>query len=281
MRVGRSASARVADPCARSARAYPPNGTSRCGGRIDPSWSRLDASPRRRSPRRSEAHVRAPAWRRCCAARSSRSPNDDSAPTGISRRSTCSPPRRSGMNFQDLLLGIQSYWAGQGCVLQQPLDLEVGAGTMHPETRSSGCSGPEPWRVAFCQPSRRPVDGRFGENPMRLYKHYQFQVILKPAPHWEIQQLYLDSLARPSASTPGARHSLRGGQLGVADAGRRGRGLAGRDGRHGDLAVHLLPAGRRAGAVADLGRADLRHRAHLHVPERHPQRLRHPLERPS
>jgi glycyl-tRNA synthetase alpha chain len=96
------------------------------------------------------------------------------------------------MNFQDLLLGIQSYWAGQGCVLQQPLDLEVGAGTMHPETFFR-VLGPEPWRVAYCQPSRRPVDGRFGQNPMRLYKHYQYQVILKPAP-MEIQQLYLDSL---------------------------------------------------------------------------------------
>jgi glycyl-tRNA synthetase alpha chain len=96
------------------------------------------------------------------------------------------------VNFQQLLLGIQSYWADRGCILQQPLDLEVGAGTMHPDTFFR-VLGPEPWRVGYCQPSRRPVDGRFGENPMRLYKHYQFQVILKPAP-LEIQQLYLDSL---------------------------------------------------------------------------------------
>ena len=96
------------------------------------------------------------------------------------------------MNFQQLLLGIQGYWADRGCILQQPLDLEVGAGTMHPDTFFR-VLGPEPWRVGYCQPSRRPVDGRFGENPMRLYKHYQFQVILKPAP-LEIQQLYLDSL---------------------------------------------------------------------------------------
>jgi glycyl-tRNA synthetase alpha chain len=96
------------------------------------------------------------------------------------------------MNFQQLLLSIQHYWADQGCILQQPLDIEVGAGTMHPDTFFR-VLGPEPWRVAYCQPSRRPVDGRFGENPMRLYKHYQFQVILKPAPI-EIQQLYLDSL---------------------------------------------------------------------------------------
>ncbi len=97
------------------------------------------------------------------------------------------------MNFQQLLLAIQSYWAAHGCVLQQPLDLEIGAGTMHPDTFFR-VLGPEPWRVAYCQPSRRPADGRFGDNPMRLYKHYQFQVILKPAP-LDVQQLYLDSLA--------------------------------------------------------------------------------------
>ena len=96
------------------------------------------------------------------------------------------------MNFQELLLAIQRFWAAQGCVLQQPYDLEVGAGTMHPDTFFR-VLGPEPWKVAFCQPSRRPVDGRYGENPMRLYKHYQFQVILKPSP-LEIQELYLESL---------------------------------------------------------------------------------------
>jgi len=97
------------------------------------------------------------------------------------------------MNFQQLLLGIQGFWAERGCVLQQPLDLEVGAGTMHPDTFFR-VLGPEPWRVGYCQPSRRPVDGRFGENPMRLYKHYQYQVILKPAP-MEVQELYIESLA--------------------------------------------------------------------------------------
>ena len=96
------------------------------------------------------------------------------------------------MNFQDLLLGIQHYWAERGCVLQQPYDLEIGAGTMHPDTFFR-VLGPEPWGVAYCQPSRRPVDGRYGENPMRVYKHYQFQVILKPAP-LDIQELYLGSL---------------------------------------------------------------------------------------
>jgi len=96
------------------------------------------------------------------------------------------------MNFQSLLLGIQQFWAERGCVMQQPYDLEIGAGTMHPDTFFR-VLGPEPWRIAYCQPSRRPVDGRFGENPMRVYKHYQFQVILKPAPQ-DVQQQYLDSL---------------------------------------------------------------------------------------
>jgi glycyl-tRNA synthetase alpha chain len=96
------------------------------------------------------------------------------------------------LTFQDLIQGIQGYWAEQGCVLQQPYDIEVGAGTMHPDTFFR-VLGPEPWRVAYCQPSRRPVDGRYGENPMRVYKHYQFQVILKPAP-MDVQELYLGSL---------------------------------------------------------------------------------------
>jgi glycyl-tRNA synthetase alpha chain len=96
------------------------------------------------------------------------------------------------MTFQQLLLRIQDYWASKDCIIQQPYDYEVGAGTMHPDTFFRAL-GPEPWRVAYCQPSRRPVDGRYGQNPMRLYKHYQFQVILKPAP-LDIQELYLGSL---------------------------------------------------------------------------------------
>jgi glycyl-tRNA synthetase alpha chain len=94
--------------------------------------------------------------------------------------------------FQQLLLSIQQYWASRGCVIQQPYDLEVGAGTMHPDTFFR-VLGPEPWKVAYCQPSRRPVDGRFGQNPMRVYKHFQFQVILKPSP-LDVQEQYLDSL---------------------------------------------------------------------------------------
>ena len=100
--------------------------------------------------------------------------------------------RRPDMTFQDLILKLSEFWASRGCTLQQPLDVEVGAGTMHPETFLR-VLGPAHWNVAYVQPSRRPADGRFGENPNRLFKHHQFQVILKPAPD-EVQQLYLESL---------------------------------------------------------------------------------------
>src|SRR6266545_3931516 len=96
------------------------------------------------------------------------------------------------MTFQGLILKLSEFWASRGCALQQPLDVEVGAGTMHPETFLR-VLGPAHWSVAYVQPSRRPADGRFGENPTRLFKHHQFQVILKPAPD-EVQQLYLESL---------------------------------------------------------------------------------------
>lgn len=98
-----------------------------------------------------------------------------------------------GLTFQDLILKLSQFWIRQGCVLQQPYDVEVGAGTMHPETFLR-VLGPAPYRVAYAQPSRRPADGRYGENPNRLYKHLQFQVILKPTPV-DVQDLYLKSLA--------------------------------------------------------------------------------------
>lgn len=94
--------------------------------------------------------------------------------------------------FQDILFALQHFWANQGCVLLQPLDMEVGAGTFHPATFLRAI-GPEPWSCAFVQPSRRPCDGRYGENPNRVQHYYQFQVILKPSP-LDIQQRYLDSL---------------------------------------------------------------------------------------
>jgi len=96
-------------------------------------------------------------------------------------------------SFQDIILTLQGYWARQGCVVLQPYDLEVGAGTFHPATTLRAL-GPDPWRAAYVQPSRRPTDGRYGENPNRLQHYYQFQVILKPSPP-DFQQLYLDSLA--------------------------------------------------------------------------------------
>jgi glycyl-tRNA synthetase alpha chain len=95
-------------------------------------------------------------------------------------------------SFQGLILALQSYWADYGCVLMQPLDLEVGAGTFHPATFLRSI-GPESWNTAYVQPCRRPTDGRYGENPNRLQHYYQFQVILKPSPA-NIQELYLSSL---------------------------------------------------------------------------------------
>ena len=98
----------------------------------------------------------------------------------------------SKTTFQELILSLQNYWAEQGCVLQQPYDMEVGAGTFHPATFLRAI-GPEPWSAAYVQPSRRPTDGRYGENPNRLQHYYQFQVVIKPSP-LNIQDLYLNSL---------------------------------------------------------------------------------------
>jgi len=102
------------------------------------------------------------------------------------------PATANSLTFQELILRLQTFWAERGCVLQQPYDLEVGAGTMAPETFLR-VLGPRPYKVAYVQPSRRPADGRYGENPNRLYKHMQLQVILKPPPV-NVQELYLESL---------------------------------------------------------------------------------------
>ncbi|HEY5673519.1 MAG TPA: glycine--tRNA ligase subunit alpha [Malonomonas sp.] len=96
------------------------------------------------------------------------------------------------MTFQNLILSLQNYWAEQGCIIQQPYDIEKGAGTFNPATFLRAL-GPEPWNVAYVEPSRRPTDGRYGENPNRLQHYYQFQVLLKPSPQ-NIQELYLNSL---------------------------------------------------------------------------------------
>ena len=103
-----------------------------------------------------------------------------------------SPSSSSALTFQDLLFRLQGFWAERGCVLQMPYDVEVGAGTMAPETFLR-VLGPKPYKVGYAQPSRRPADGRYGENPNRLFKHTQFQLILKPPPA-NVQELYLQSL---------------------------------------------------------------------------------------
>ncbi len=109
------------------------------------------------------------------------------------------------MTFQELILALQSYWAKHGCIIQQPYDTEKGAGTFHPATFLRAL-GPEPWNVAYVEPSRRPTDGRYGENPNRLQHYYQFQVLLKPSP-MNIQELYLKSLK--SFGIDPAKHDIR------------------------------------------------------------------------
>lgn len=109
------------------------------------------------------------------------------------------------MNFQQIILTLQNYWAGQGCCLLQPYDIEMGAGTFHPAT-FFGALGPKPVSIAYPQPCRRPKDGRYGENPNRLQHYYQFQVIIKPCPD-EIQNLYLKSLEAIGVEI--AKHDIR------------------------------------------------------------------------
>ena len=146
--------------------------------------------------------------------------------------------------FQELILRLQQYWAEQGCVLLQPYDMEVCAGTFHPATFLRAI-GPEPWNAAYVQPSRRPTDGRYGENPNRLQHYYQFQVILKPAPI-NIQELYLDSLKMLGLDT--SIHDIRF----VEDnwesptLGAWGLGWEIWFKRYGGDTVYLLPASRRA-----------------------------------
>jgi len=111
------------------------------------------------------------------------------------------PPR----SFQDIILRLQAYWAGQGCAILQPYDMEVGAGTFHPATTLRAL-GSRPWAAAYVQPSRRPTDGRYGENPNRMQHYYQFQVIIKPSPP-DLQAMYLGSLAAIGIDT--ALHDIR------------------------------------------------------------------------
>ena len=109
------------------------------------------------------------------------------------------------MTFQEIILALQQFWSEQGCILGEPYDVEKGAGTMNPATFLR-VLGPEPWHVAYVEPSRRPADGRYGDNPNRLYQHHQFQVIMKPSPD-TIQELYLSSLERLGIDP--AQHDIR------------------------------------------------------------------------
>src|SRR5258708_40068214 len=102
-------------------------------------------------------------------------------------------------SFQSLILSLQAFWAEQGCVILQPYDVEVGAGTFHPATTLRAL-GPDTWNAAYVQPSRRPTDGRYGDNPNRLQHYYQFQAIMKPSPA-DLQSLYLASLQRIALHT--------------------------------------------------------------------------------
>jgi len=124
------------------------------------------------------------------------------APTAAARTQANLDPTRS---FQGLILALQQYWAEYGCVILQPYDMEVGAGTFHPATTLRAL-GPKPWNAAYVQPSRRPKDGRYGENPNRLQHYYQFQVILKPSPP-DLQELYLGSLKKIGIDA--ALHDIR------------------------------------------------------------------------
>ena len=114
-------------------------------------------------------------------------------------------PRRDRSSFQSLILDLQAFWAEEGCVVLQPYDMQMGAGTFHPATTLRAL-GPEPWKAAYVQPSRRPTDGRYGENPNRLQHYYQFQVLLKPSPD-DAQDVYLESLGHLGIDA--ARHDIR------------------------------------------------------------------------
>jgi len=109
------------------------------------------------------------------------------------------------MDFQEIIFNLQKFWGKQGCIIQQPYDTEKGAGTMNPATFLR-VLGPEPWKVAYVEPSRRPADGRYGENPNRVQQHYQFQVILKPSPE-NIQEIYFKSLEK--LGIPRSEHDIR------------------------------------------------------------------------
>jgi hypothetical protein len=146
------------------------------------------------------------------------------------------------MKFQDMILSLNQFWGEQGCIIAQPYDMEKGAGTMNPATFLRAL-GPEPWNVAYVEPSRRPTDGRYGENPNRLQHYFQYQVILKPSPD-NVQELYLESLERLGINP--ADHDIRF----VEDNWESqplvlGTWLGSLAGWHGSHPIYLFPAMRR------------------------------------
>ena len=176
------------------------------------------------------------------------------------------------MTFQDLILKLSEFWASHGCLIQQPIDLEVGAGTSHVETFLR-VLGPRHWNVAYVQPSRRPDDGRFGENPNRLFKHHQFQVILKPAPD-EVQQIYLESLE--ACGIDPRQHDIRFEEDNWESPTLGAWGIGWQvmlDGQEITQFTYFQQVG-GIDLVADLGRDHLRPRADRDVPAEGGQRLR-------
>ena len=145
------------------------------------------------------------------------------------------------LSFQDLILTLHAYWSAKGCAILQPYDVEVGAGTLHPATVLRAL-GPKPWNAAYVQPSRRPSDGRYGENPNRLQHYYQYQVILKPNPP-DMQDLYLGSLA--ALGLDPALHDIRfvEDEAGRALQSDLGPGLGGVVRRHGGVANTPISSG--------------------------------------
>ena len=135
------------------------------------------------------------------------------------------------MTFQEIILNLQKFWSDQGCIVQNPYDIEKGAGTMNPATFLHAI-GPEPWSVCYVEPSRRPADGRYGDNPNRLFQHHQFQVIVKPSPD-NIQELYLQSLA--ALGIHAEDHDIR------SNIGRLGPWLGSMARRYGGNSVYIFP----------------------------------------
>ena len=135
----------------------------------------------------------------------------------------------AALNFQQMIAALERYWADYGCVLMQPYHTEVAAGTMNPATTLRAL-GPKPWKTAYVEPSIRPTDGRYGENPYRFQHYFQYQVFLKPSPD-DVLDLYYGSLASLGIDLTAARRPPRRGRLGAADTRRLGTRLGGLDRR--------------------------------------------------